>query len=461
MTPTRGVEIAVIGAGVAGIATAYYLCAAHKKKSVLLIDSRQRMSFTSAQSGDNYRNWWPHPTMVNFTNDSIDLMERIARESSNAPNMTRRGYAVATRRTDIDELLRGLVVGYEEAKTDLIRIHSSASSATYQPTVSADWQHAPDGVDVLSNPHLIRRTFPSFSHEINHVLHIRRAGEINSQQMAAYMLQRIKEAGGKQTVGNVRNIEHNQKFELQIDAGGRTSLIFADVIVNAAGPFAKKVAAMIGVDLPIENVFQQKVAFDDRYAAIPRQQAFSIDLDDNELDWTAEERALLADDPDMAWLGERMPGGIHCRPEGGIQGSWVKLGWAYNDKVSEPQQELTNDRHFDPQFPEIVLRGATLLNPALKKYNASFPGRRVHYGGYYSMTRENWPLIGPMEGKGAFVVGALSGFGSMCACAAGALCAAWITDGDLPDYARHLSLERYKDQKLLTTIRNAANKGVL
>jgi len=37
----------------------------------------------------------------------------------------------------------------------------------------------------------------------------------------------------------------------------------------------------------------------------------------------------------------------------------------------------------------------------------------VYYGGFYTMTEENWPLIGPMEVDDVFVVGALSGFGTM------------------------------------------------
>ena len=47
------------------------------------------------------------------------------------------------------------------------------------------------------------------------------------------------------------------------------------------------------------------------------------------------------------------------------------------------------------------------------------PDALRHYGGYYTMTDENWPLIGPMGTDGAYIVGALSGFGSMSACAAG------------------------------------------
>ena len=70
-------EIAVIGAGIAGIATAYYLCIAHGRQGIVLIDPRQPMSYTSAQSGDNYRNWWPHPVMSALTNDSIDELDRF------------------------------------------------------------------------------------------------------------------------------------------------------------------------------------------------------------------------------------------------------------------------------------------------------------------------------------------------------------------------------------------------
>ena len=43
------VEIAIVGAGVAGIATAFYLCTEHRKRNIILIDAGQPMSFTSAQ----------------------------------------------------------------------------------------------------------------------------------------------------------------------------------------------------------------------------------------------------------------------------------------------------------------------------------------------------------------------------------------------------------------------------
>ena len=67
-------EVVVIGAGSVGIAVAYYLTITQKLRNVVLIDPRTPMSLTSAQSGENYRNWWPHPVMTAFTDHSISLM---------------------------------------------------------------------------------------------------------------------------------------------------------------------------------------------------------------------------------------------------------------------------------------------------------------------------------------------------------------------------------------------------
>ncbi|MDM7945623.1 MAG: hypothetical protein QUV20_04755 [Oceanibaculum nanhaiense] len=55
---------------------------------------------------------------------------------------------------------------------------------------------------------------------------------------------------------------------------------------------------------------------------------------------------------------------------------------------------------------------------------------------------------------------ALSGFGTMAACAAGELCAAWLAGESLPHYAQGFSLARYDDGELMESL-HAASKGVL
>lgn len=423
------VSVAIIGAGIAGIATAYYLCTEFKTTSVLLVDHRQPMSYTSAQSGDNFRNWWPHQTMTAFTNHSIDLMERLARDSDNVFNMTHRGYALATRRANVDGLLSTLQSG-----TD---------------------------VDVVSGRERIRSAFPALGEDIRHVIHIRRAGDISGQQLGMLMLDRIRDTGGRLLHGEVTEATKNGSFSLQVKTASETKTLQADVLVNAAGPFVQTVATMLGAELPVRNIYQQKIAFQDKLAAIPRDMPFSIDLDRKSLGWTEEEREMLGSDPELAWLAGVMPAGTHCRPDGGARGQWVKLGWAYNEKVSEPQRDLANEPAIDPQFPEIVIRGAAALLPSLTPYVNAPPARFAHYGGYYTVTEENWPLIGPMAPESSFVVGALSGFGSMSACAAGRLCAAWACGGELPDYATDLSLARYEDTTQMQKLQSTSDKGLL
>ncbi|MGY8707866.1 FAD-dependent oxidoreductase [Bradyrhizobium sp. 18BD] len=166
---TNDVEILVIGAGMAGLATAYYLAVEHRRSRLLIVDEGQPMALTSAQSGENYRNWWPHPTMAAFTDHSTDLMEDIARRTDNRIHMTRRGYLLVTRDNQPDELLRQLHAGYGASAAKLIRQHEGTSQS-YSPPLSADWQTAPDGVDVLRGRDLIQRYYPAFGgrHRASH-----------------------------------------------------------------------------------------------------------------------------------------------------------------------------------------------------------------------------------------------------------------------------------------------------
>src|SRR4051812_29551895 len=102
---TREVEVAIVGAGIVGIACAYHLVA-RRRRRVILIERGQPMGLTSAASGENYRNWWPHAAMTEFTDHSIGLMEALWHKSGGRFRMARRGYALATRSADPEALLR-------------------------------------------------------------------------------------------------------------------------------------------------------------------------------------------------------------------------------------------------------------------------------------------------------------------------------------------------------------------
>lgn len=450
-------DIAIVGAGNIGIAVAYYLVVRHGLTRIVLLDAGDPMALTSAQSGENYRNWWPHPTMTEFTDHATDLLEDIARSSGNRIHMTRRGYALVTRRRHPDDLIADLYRGYGGTADGRIRIHAPGASASYQPAVSAAWETAPDGVDVLMDPAAIRTHFPSLAHDAATILHIRRAGDLSAQQLGQFMLDAIKSAGGRVRRARVTAIQGPGPFTLTLEEAGETATLRADRVVNAAGPFLNDVAAMLSETLPVRCVYHQKIAFEDRDGAIPRILPFTIDLDGQTLAWTDDERMELMADPEAAALLRPMPGGIHCRPYGGEGGRWIKLGWATNTAATDPRGEPP----VDPNFPDLVIRAASRLIPALRTYLGRLPRGAHQDGGYYTMTDENWPLIGPMRTHGAFMAGALSGFGIMSATATGALCAAHIAGIERPGYAGAFTMERYDDPILMTELRDSASKGVL
>ena len=105
---------------------------------------------------------------------------------------------------------------------------------------------------------------------------------------------------------------------------------------------------------------------------------------------------------------------------------------------------------FDPEYPEIVMRGLVRMVPEL----TPLIGRARPWvdGGYYCKTQENRPLISPLPVDGAYLYGAISGFGIMAGMAGGELLATHVTGYQLPDFADAFHLKRYDNpsyQKML------------
>ena len=63
--------------------------------------------------------------------------------------------------------------------------------------------------------------------------------------------------------------------------------------------------------------------------------------------------------------------------------------------------------------------------------------------------------------EGAWVIGALSGYGLMAACAAGELLATQIIGDEPLDYARWFTLDRYEDPEYQALLANWGRSGQL
>ncbi len=436
-------DIAVCGAGIAGIATAYHLAVKQGVKRVVIVDERPPLTLTSDKSTECYRNWWPGPdeAMVRLMNRSIDLIEDLARESGNVFQLNRRGYLYTT--TDPDRIRVFQQAGERAAAQGAgpLRIHGGKVGdfgLPYTPAPAHGFEDQPDGADLILDPTLLRAHFPYLSKTIVAAVHARRCGWLSAQQLGMVMLERAKERGAQVVSARVESVEVKGRVRaVKLSDGG---VISTDVFVNAAGPLLKNVGRMIGVDLPVFSERHTKVAFKDHLGVVPRDAPFIICADPITLDWSDDERGMLAESEETAWMLNELPPGAHLRPEGIGESNILLMLWAY-DTAPVPEVFPVS---FDPSFPDIVLRGLAKMIPGLRVYFDNAP-KPIIDGGYYTKTRENRPLIGPLPVEGAYVIGALSGYGIMAAPAAGELLAAHITAGSMPSYAPAFALSRYDD----------------
>jgi glycine/D-amino acid oxidase-like deaminating enzyme len=446
-------DVVICGAGIAGISAAFYL-ARQGLRDIVLVDEGPPLELTSSRSTECYRNWWPDPQMLALMNCSIDLLEELAGESGNVFGLNRRGYLYVT----ADETK---VPRFEEKAMRIsglgagpVRMHTIQHS-TYEPPEPEGYSTAPDGADILLGSELLRVHFPGLSERAVAALHARRAGWLSAQQLGMYMLQWARSQGVKLVSGKVIGLElpKSRVAGVRLSNGETFS---TRCFVNAAGPYLRSVGNLAGVDLPVHTELHLKVGFNDTLGVVDRTAPLLIWDDPQLLPWEKDERMALGDDGATRWLTEPFPAGAHTRPEGGMASRMTLMLWENAPKPMEP----IFPPPLDPFYPEVALRGLATMLPGLRAYFGRAP-RPILDGGYYTKTAENRPLVGPMGVEGAYVIGALSGFGIMSACGVGDLLAAHITGRDLPAYAAALAPERYADPAYRRELENLGETGQL
>nr|MBN1228977.1 FAD-binding oxidoreductase [Anaerolineae bacterium] len=443
--PDRTADIVICGAGIAGISAAYFL-SREVNGTILLADERPPLTLTSDKSTEAYRNWWPGPdgSMIALMDRSIDLLEELARASDNRFLMNRRGYVYTTGRKEQAECyLKSSKIAEQQGAGEL-RIHSGAcNEPAYLPSSPEGFEEQPDGADFITDQALIRKHFPCLSEQVVAVLHTRRCGWFSGQQLGMLLLERARQNGVRVVNARVDGIDirHNAIRGVRLAfPDGHEECISTGIFVNAAGPYIQPVASLLDIHLPVFSERHLKVVFKDHLGLLPRDAPLLIWDDPQCLGWTSEERAMLEETEELRWMLGIFPPGVHTRPEGG-KGSQVILGlWPYD---AEPTDEVY-PIHFDPLYPEIVMRGLAAIVPALAAYVSNLPKPSVD-GGYYTKTRENRLLACPLPVEGAYLIGALSGFGLMAACGAADLLTAHILKTRLPPYAAFFRMERYDD----------------
>lgn len=442
--------LVICGAGIAGVSAAYFL-SQQWRGDIYLIDEHPPLSLTSDRSSECYRNWWSDGAMLAFMNRSLDLLESLARQTANAFHLNRRGYLYVTAQAEkIDSMFKEAVSIAEQGGGDL-RVHEPFSQ-TYQSSSPPKLA----GADLLLGNRLIRQHFPYITEQAVAALHVRRAGWLSAQQLGMVLLQKAQQNGVHFRRARLIGVDlvGERVRAVRFSNGDRFA---CDVLVNAAGPYLKEVGSLLQVDLPVENDLHLKMSLRDPLGVVGREAPLLIWNDPQNLDWNDEERQLLASDPQTQFLLSTLPPGAHLRPEGSGDSQMVLMLWDYQRR---PFSTVVWPPPLDDFFAEVVLRGLSTMLPGLRAYLHKMPRPQLD-GGYYTHTPENRPLIGPLPIKGAYVVGALSGFGIMAACAAGELLTTHILEYPLPSYADAFVLERYQDANYLPQVLSQAGFGQL
>lgn len=195
-------------------------------------------------------------------------------------------------------------------------------------------------------------------------------------------------------------------FKLQTTQGP----VATRMVVNAAGAWARQLAALVGVDLPVEPLRRMLVP-SEPFDEFPHSSPMIID----------------------------MSNGFHFRPEG----RGFLLAW------NDPTEASGYKMDFEPAFVEKILTLAANRVPVFE--NLAVNPKRA-WAGLYEMTPDHHAILGQAPGlPGFFLANGFSGHGVMHAPATGRIISDLILNGktSVVDDVSVLGLERFSKGALL------------
>ncbi|MFI4988022.1 MAG: NAD(P)/FAD-dependent oxidoreductase [Alphaproteobacteria bacterium] len=380
---SQGQDVIVIGAGITGASTAYHL----KKRGVgrvLLLEREQPASGGTGKSAAIIRQHYSTPLLVRLARASIDMLAAMAEELGRDGGYVGAGYCFLVPPALLEGARRNVAMqqslGIETVLGD------AASQPGHLPEMAAD------GIAAIVYERLGGYADPVRATEA-YVAGFERLGGTIARRTAARALLRCSErVHGVLTDGGA------------IEAGW---------VVNAAGPWAGRLAATAGIDLSLSTFREQDTVWE-----IPAGRPI----------------------PDVSVSNGAEA--IYLRPLGGRR---FVIGRGFPKPyvaVDPANYKLTADADF---IADIQAR-AVLRFPA-------FAGMRLvdSYAALYDVTPDWNPFVGPRAGLAGYADACGgSGHGFKIAPALGRELAGWIVDGTAADDFRQFSHDRLAAGQLFT-----------
>jgi sarcosine oxidase, subunit beta len=367
-------DVAIIGAGVIGCSVAFHL-ARLGCTNILLIDKESLPgSGSTSKANGGIRAQFTTDINIAMSLASMDILDALADEIGEPPLYRKAGYLFLT--------------------GDPARLSAMKTAAEFQRARAVSVE--------LLDAEGVRAKAPYAAGPILGGTFGPRDGFIDPGGLTNFFLREATRAGAKTRYGaGVTAIERDAsgEYRLLTTAGD----IRASAVVDAAGPFSGRVAAFVGVDLPVVPV-RRHILISGPCPSLPQTIPMTIDADSGVLIRREGNRVLIA--------------------------------------YSNPDEPPGFNTAFDPDFPLCIAEPLEARFPKVAEAGLDI---RRSWAGLYEVTPDHHAVIGPVSGvPGFFVVTGFSGHGVMHAPAAGRAVAEMIVRGRSESVnVSALSLERF------------------
>jgi sarcosine oxidase subunit beta len=375
-------DVVIIGGGIIGSSVAYHL-AEENCRNVLIIDREDRQGMGStAKSMGGVRAQFATEVNIRMSLYSIDFFSRFEEVTGHTAGYKAHGYLfVATNPRQLDYLKSnsrrqracGLTNVEMVAREDILKtipqlVADDVVGGSFCPT------------DGFVDPYSVMTGFSK-----------------RARERGARVWLETEATGIDVERGRVRGVNTSRGY------------VATRAVVNAAGPWAKLVGRLAGVDMPVEPLRRQIVKTEP-FHQLPARLPMVID----------------------------MSNGFHFRREG----ESFLLAWP------DPEQDFEFRTDFDYEFIEKILPLAARRVPAFADVEVN---PRRCWAGMYEVTPDHHAIIGRAPGiDGFYLANGFSGHGVMHSPATGLIISELILHGEMRSIdASSLAVERFAEGKLL------------